>query len=315
MFEHVLVPLDGSSLAECVLPSVIAICRLFNSQVTLLHVLERPQVLSDTQTIDPLEWHVLKTEAIQYLETIANRLERVGVGAQTVVREGRAAESIINYTIQNGMSLLILSTHGEGGLDEWNIGSTVQKVMLRARQSILLIRATQPTPLIDAIQHQKILVPLDGSTRAENVLPVANILSNFHNTELVLIQVVHKPEMPRHVPLSPEETMLVEKITELNYQESTRYLEQLEIQFAPGIKTYSLISQNPTTALHNLVQQEEIDLVLFNAHGFSGEAQHPYGSVVTQFIVYGTTSLLIMQDFPVESINQSRMDIASGPAF
>ena len=77
--RHVLVPLDGSPLAECVLPHVAAIAPVTNARVTLLHVLQQPHNGRENSIVDPVEWHLQKQKAEKYFEEIANRLGEAGV--------------------------------------------------------------------------------------------------------------------------------------------------------------------------------------------------------------------------------------------
>lgn len=74
MFDHVLVPLDGSPLAECVLPHTVAVAQAFGSQVTLLQVLERTHAASQTRPVDPLDWYISKAEAGACLDGVTARL-------------------------------------------------------------------------------------------------------------------------------------------------------------------------------------------------------------------------------------------------
>ena len=80
--------------------------------------------------------------------------------------------------------LIILSSHGQSGLSEWNVSSVVQKIVLRARTSIMIVRAYQRIPPETAgLRYRRILVPLDGSQRAECVLPVAVTLARSHEAK------------------------------------------------------------------------------------------------------------------------------------
>jgi nucleotide-binding universal stress UspA family protein len=92
------------------------------------------------------------------------------------------------------------------------------------------------------------------------------------------------------------------------------YLEQLYSQFSQsGIDVQSrlIVSDNITASLHDMVRQEGSDLVMLAAHGHSGECRWPYGSIATSFITYGTTSLMIAQDFSGDEIKQSEAELAA----
>ena len=148
----------------------------------------------------------------------------------------------------------------------------------------------------------KILVPLDGSWRAENVLPIVALLARFHKSQIQIIHVVKPPEMARHMPPSQEDIDLSNRIVARNREEALQYLDQIGLNSALAgidVKTHMIISNNATLALHELVDREHIDMVALSAHGYSGNHQWPYGSMANNFILYGKVPLLIVQDLPV----------------
>ncbi|RLD08369.1 MAG: hypothetical protein DRI65_02440 [Chloroflexota bacterium] len=299
MFNHILVPLDGSSLAECVLPHVITVAQAFNARVTLLRVFEQPRSSALSQAIDPLEWHLVKTEAEAYLNDTAAYLQGFGLQVQRTLKEGNAAEHIIEFAHQQELDLIILSSHGQSGLSGWNISSVVQKIILRSHISTLIVRAYQSPPKAPtSFGYKQLLVPLDGSQRAENALSPAMILSRFYSSQLLLAHLVSKPEMISRTPLTPHETNLVNQITERNKQEATLYLEQICSLSTAGLDPRLHIIEGNIRELHKLVELKDVDLVVLSAHGHSGVAKWPYGRVTLNFIVYGTTPLLIVQDLP-----------------
>ena len=297
MFDRVLVPLDASPLSECVLPHVVAVARTFNSQVTLLHVLERGESAGRSVPIDPLAWHISKAEAKGYLDGVAARLGEAGVRVETVLLEGRAARTVVELATSQDAGLVILSSHGRSGLSGWNVSSVAQQIILRVRRSVMIVRAYQPAvEQLGGAHYHRVLVPLDGSQRAEWVLPAVTTLADVHGSHIVVAHAVPRPELPCREPLSPDDVRLAEQLEQRNWREATAYLEQLVLRLPPGVETRLLRTDNVTIALHDLVDQEQIDLVVLSAHGYSGATRFPYGSRVTSFIAYGSTPLLIVQD-------------------
>jgi nucleotide-binding universal stress UspA family protein len=315
MISHILVPLDGSALAECVLPHVLTIAPSVNARITLLHVLEPPRSKGGEQTIDPLEWHLKKQEAGIYLDGIVRRLREANLTVENVILEGAPADCVIDFAHNNDVTLIILSTHGRSGLSGWNISSVVQKIILRSFKSTLLVRAYKfPKADLSAIRYNRLFVGLDCSARAEYVLPIAVNLAQSHKAKLILGMVVRKPEMFDRFPLSDEETKLVARIVERNRRAASHYFEGLQKQLSlQGVETQIQLteSEDVTTALHDMVEQQEADLVMLVAHGHSGEGRWPYGSVATSFIVYGATSLMIVQDLPAEEVEKTVAEIAA----
>lgn len=305
MFDTILVPLDGSQMADCVLPHVAAIAGPFNAEVTLLRVLEKNQTVPSAQLFDLLNWQINKTRSALYLEKIKALFQETGIRTKALVLEGLVAEGIAEYAQQQGMKLIVLSSHGRSGLTQWGISSITQKIILIAQTSLLIVRAHQYGTYSDKLStaplYRNILVPLDGSQRAENVLPVITQLAHFHKSQVHLVHVVKMPEMARQMPLAPEDIELANRIVERNRKEAEHYLEHLKSRSYLkdiDVRIHLITSENATVVLHQLEEQEQIDIVIFNAHGYSGYHQWPYGSMVNHFILYGRAPLLIVQDLP-----------------
>jgi nucleotide-binding universal stress UspA family protein len=304
MFDPVLVPLDGSLLAECALPHAIAIARAFDAKVVLLRVLDKNQAGEKTQLFDLVNWQINKTAAKLYLEKTGARLQKAGVRIETAVLEGLVAESITEFAQNQGIKLIILSSHGRSGLSQWGISSVTQKIIFSAPTSVLIIRAHQPalSELVEG-QYKRIMVPLDGSRRAENVLPMVTLLARFHKSWIHVVHVVKMPEMARQMPLAREDMELSERIVSRNREEAIRYLDQVRLQ-SPldgiDVQTHLLTSDNAAAALHELAEKEGIDMVALSAHGYSGYNQWPYGGMVNNFVLYSKVPLLIVQDLPAK---------------
>jgi nucleotide-binding universal stress UspA family protein len=312
MFEHILVPLDGSPLAECVLPHVVAIARANDSQVTLMRVLDPVGAVTRPQSVDPFDWQIRKAEAETYLKDRASGLEGAGLQPQFEVLEGKAAETTIEYAHAHNVELIIMSSHGQSGISGWNVSSVVQKIILRAQTSIMIVRAYKPSVEgIGELHYRRILVPLDGSQRAEIVLPAAITLGRYYGGEVLLAHVVKKPDMPRRTPPSQDDVELANQVIERNRIEVARYLDELSSRQDVKIGPRLVVGENVTTALHEIVDQSKVDLVLLSAHGYSGETKWPYGSTVISFIAYGTTPLLVVQDLPSGRIEPTEAEMVA----
>lgn len=301
MAIRILVPLDGSSLAASALAHAISLAPPHDTQITLLRVVERTAA---QQSVDPLDWHLQRSEAQIYLEQIGERLnEYLGTPPDIVLLEGRAAERIIDYAQSEGCDYLVFTSHGSGGLTGWNMSSVASKIAVRAAASMLLVRPSgssvaQYEGSLQPVHYRRIVVPLDGSQRAEHVLPVAGALAERHGADLVLLHVVVKPEMIQRMPLTGEEVALVDQVVKRNERQATEYFEQLASRFSVRAETHVLVEGDVAGALHRFVTEEGSDLVVLSAHGYTGRQQWPFGSVVTNFFTHGTTSLLVLQDMP-----------------
>ena len=314
MINHILVPLDGSILAECVLPHVAAIAPVTHARVTLLHVLQQPQN-GGGAPVDPVEWHLQKQNSEKYLEGIVNRLSESGIlGVEAIILEGNPAGSVIDFARSNKVDLIALSTHGNSGLSGWNVSGVVQKILLRSYKSTLLVRAYVPSPReTTKIRYKRLFVGMDCSARSEYVLPFAINLAQFYKSQLILEAVIEKPRIINRMPMSQEITDLSNQFAEINQKAASSYFKQLLAQFSTKdlkIKTHISVGDNAISVLHDMAEESNADLVLLVAHGETGERRWPYGSVTTSFIAYGNTSLLIMQDLPDSEIHQTRAEQA-----
>lgn len=312
VINHILVALDGSELAECVLPHVMAIAPMTHARITLVHVLERNQSRNGSSPIDPLGWHMQKQESQSYLDRTAERLQKTDLDVEQVILEGSAAETIIEFARGNAVDLIALSSHGRTGLSEWNVSSVVQKILLRSYKSIMLVRAyAEPQT---EVQYTRLFLPIDGSARAEFILPFAISLAQFHKSNVTLGMVVQKPQTLQRLPLSEEDGEFINQFTEKNSKDAAHYLEQLATQLSlknVEAETNVVAAENTIGALYDMVDQTQADLVMLAAHGQSGERRWPYGSIAASFIAYGNTPLMILQDLQDDEIPHAVMERAA----
>jgi nucleotide-binding universal stress UspA family protein len=298
MINHILVPLDGSTLAECVLPHVKAFAEVTNARVTLIYILEHPDNRNGSPPIDPLGWHMQKQEAQRYLEEKAEQLQKDGLEVTHVSMEGKAAEGIIDYAHANSVDLIALSTHGRTGLSGWNVSSVVQKVLLRAYRSILLVRAYS-TDTGTEVSYKRLFAASDCSARGDYVIPFAISVAQFHHSRIILGTVIEKPTVIQRMPLSEEELNLANQLSEINQRTAAHCHEQIKTQLVLkgiDVESHVIVAEHAIGALHDLMEEVEADLVMVVAHGETGERRWPYGSITTSLIAHGNAPLMIIQD-------------------
>jgi nucleotide-binding universal stress UspA family protein len=341
MFEKILVPLDGSSLAERAIPHAEKFARIFGGKIILLRVLD-VNTSQRTPLIDPVSWQIDKTEAGVYLQDIAARLrlrlatsqssveenERV----ETVLLEGRPAENIVSFAHAENISLVVLSTHGRGGLSRWNLSSVAQKVISMIYLPVLLVRAYCPPESEETdIFYRRVLLPTDGSRRAECVLSVAIALQKGESprasaaqplesgadapqAKLVFASVLRTPEIPIPQPYGDEIDQLYQKLIAVSRKAVKQYLDTLKLRICVDCETYVIESDHVTNAIHDLVEKQNIDLVILSAHGYSGQFTYPYGSIAQNYIEHGAKPVLIIQDIPQSMIHATAAQIAAEKA-
>ena len=298
MLTHILVPLDGSSTAEGVLPHVHAFALAFDAQVTLVHVVDPTPLTELAARVAPMSWHIRKSEMHAYLDSIAAHLLPQGKKVDVVLLEGRVVESIADYARSNAVDLLILSSHGHGGCEELPMGSTAQRLLARCCLHKLIVhtRPGQAPETSVLLNYQRVFVPLDGSWRAECALPVAHALASRMGAGITYAHAVRKPEMARRVPLSEEETQLEESVAQRNRAEAEHYFELLRSRVAAPVDTEIVDGVNAGLALNELAERLHPDLIVLSAHGFSGAMQLPFGSVADCFVTRSSAPVLIVRD-------------------
>ena len=154
MYPKILVPLDGSELAECVLPHVEAIAKgCGTSNVIFVRVVEPVYLPADEAGGLTLSGEELKriesghkSNARDYLQQLGSRLKYDGVNLQTEVIVGRVAESLADYAEKNGVDLIIIATHGRSGISRWVRGSVADRILHSACVPVLMVRSPGCAP-------------------------------------------------------------------------------------------------------------------------------------------------------------------------
>jgi nucleotide-binding universal stress UspA family protein len=143
MSQRILVPLDGSPLAELALNEARALAELADSTVYLLLVVPPIEdVISDgeTFTIDQ-QWDVRKGRAHDYLRAVCRRPQWQKVKSEIAVETGDPAQVILDFAEKNAIDRIVMSTHGRTGVSRWVHGSVARKVLEAADRTVVLVRA------------------------------------------------------------------------------------------------------------------------------------------------------------------------------
>ncbi len=315
MIEKIVVLLDGSALAQGALPDAQAFAEAFAAEMTLLCVLETENV--ETQgKVDPVNWHLRKVEAESYLNNLRQTWPSSEKPPQVVLAEGTAVDRIIHYAETEEPDLVMLTTHGHSGLSASAISSVAHKIIHLLPTSFMLVRADPTQQFEEPARYRRIMVPLDGSRRAECILPFAACLAEAQGAELFLVHVSPQTDMIQRRPLSAEERLIANQLHERNKTAADLYLRQLAKHEKVPIKTRLLTQAQTTDALINFARAEQIDLVMMCAHGQSGAQNRLHGSLISTFIHYSSAALFVLQDLPAEQIktfkSQSAANITGG---
>lgn len=335
MFNRILVPLDGSPLAERALPHAELFARIFGANIILLQVLEPASYHENPKAVDPLSWQIRKAEADMYLQGIASRI-RENIGDITsnedektarvayVIREGKTAENIVDFSRTENIDLLVISTHGSGGLSRWNVSSVTQKVINSIYLPVLIVRAYDSShPQDNITRYRRILLPIDSSRRAECSFPAGIELARGEmsgtsspdttgeKSKLVLAAVIRPPELPIPEPLPVEINHLSEQLLRVSRLAVNQYLSEMRERLPVDCETCVVENVSVVAAIHELADQDDIDMVVLCAHGYSGQVAWPYGTVTRNYIEHGTKPVLVIQDVTGSQVRPTAAEIAA----
>jgi nucleotide-binding universal stress UspA family protein len=303
MFNHLLVPLDGSRLAEAALPPAAHLARSLGARVTLIHVVERnaPQEIhGDRHLVDP-------DQANAYLKDVAARAFPASVQVECHVHTDEVrnvAGSLTQHAEELEPDLIVMCTHGREGLRSWLWGSIAQQVIARGTTPILLI---QPEGRAEAPEFvcQRLLVPLDGNPEHEQGLPVAIELARACGADIHLIMVV-----PTLGTLPGEQAAtgrLLPGATSLMLDMSEEGAEDLLRQKAAQYKSFGLSTTvevyrgEPASAIVRTAERVQADVIVLGTHGKAGMDAFWSGSVAPQVSSRSRVPLLLV---PVRTVEE-----------
>lgn len=295
--QRILVPLDGSPLAERSLPAAVNLAQAF-SQKTLceLHLLRvvPPLMMALEPTLYTETIHLGEEEAQAYLAAVAADLSKDNVPVFWAAKTGAVAETIIGYAQENEIQFLVISSHGRSGLSRWVYGSITEKVLRQACCATLVIR--EQVEQVHGV-FQKILVCLDGSEMAEQVLEPALIMAQCTQAELILLQVVQPANLLFDLD-TPDQAQ--ESITALARGDAEAYLQALLKQLpdiGSPISTRIIVGP-PADAIIDEAAALGVDLIAMSSHGRSGLSRWVYGSVTEKVLRGAKCATLIIRGRP-----------------
>jgi nucleotide-binding universal stress UspA family protein len=282
----VLVPLDGSRLADGVVAHVRRLARAEPVEATLLHV--SPEYLSTAEEAarrGPVEDHLAAVQRLLAGEGLVVRAEVV------VARD--EAERIVDTARAQGYDLIALATHGRTGLDRWVRGSVAEKVLRAATVPVYVVNPRGLVVADDGVgAWRRILVPLDGSDRAASVLGLAGrfALAGGAEAELVLVH-VDEPDVPGVHPVGEVATRQAQARAEAVL---ASYRERLE-RSGLRVRVAGRFGRDPAHELLSAAREHGADLIAMASHGRTGLRRWRFGSVAERVLREATTPLLVVR--------------------
>jgi nucleotide-binding universal stress UspA family protein len=301
MAGRILVPLDGSFLAEQALSCALTLARGLSAELVLLRVIWVPPDVREMLDASDARLGVaaakLETEAEEYLRALAAQVRDAGLGTRHVVRRGPAAEGILDYAEEADIDQIVMATHGYSGIKRWTHGSVAERVLQAARVPLLLVRVGEQDLSRDWQQPmtcQRILVPLDGSPMAEQILPTVTSVAQALDAELILFQV---PIAYVTGWMTGEWYLPVQGVLDTAEENSHGYLQAVADRLEEGglrVTTSTAIGA-VADCIIEYAEANHVDLVAMCTHGRTGLARWALGSVADRVLRAGSTPILLVR--------------------
>lgn len=303
MFTNLLVPLDGSRLAETILPAAKSLAHHEHAGVTLLHVVEPappPTIHGETHLMNA-------DDAKAYLERLAADFRAEGIDVTwhvDVVERGNVSKTIFAHTEELDADLVMLTTHGQNGWRGRVFGSIAQQVVQSGRVPVFMLRP-EWTPA--AFDPRQILVPLDGSRVHEPALYLAADLARDYNAQLHLVMIVPtlgtlSPERAATGSLLPRST---KAILELSQGGAVEYLQsKVDELKARGLNASAEVERGATAnKILEVASRTGAELIVMATHGRSGLSAFWEGSVTPHILEQAHAPVLLLRVFGPEPVH------------
>jgi nucleotide-binding universal stress UspA family protein len=312
-FRHILVPLDGSELAEKALAPAGQIATAIGPQTGASHAdpAGEPARLVLLRVVSPLALlaadPILYDEMIRmsideakaYLAATAPALGDTPATVETVAVSGSPADAIVQYAEEHGIDLIVMSSHGRTGSSRWVYGSVAEKVMHHAPCATAIIRAHVS---VGIFQNKKILVPLDGSELAERALRPALALAEAVQSDVLLLRMVagREPLPETMTPAGDRVEAALNAADTEERAEAEAYLQRTHARHDNGRLFFDVqaTAGDVADAIVSYADAHHVDLIVISSHGRSGIGRWLHGSVAEKVLRGANCATLIVRHQP-----------------
>ncbi len=297
MFTHLVVPLDGSQLAESVLPAATAFAKRLNARVTLLHVIERSAPVRVHG-----ERHLTQAaDAETYLAEIVARLTGVGIesSAEVVQVITDVANTIAARANHHGADLVVLCTHGGRGVRGFLYGRVAQQVLAHLAVPVLLLPPAKPDESPDDFEIHRVLLPLEGTHQADETIAAACTIARAFSSEVLLMTVVptvntmsgSRGAALRLMPHTAA-AVLDDEVGRVR-----DYLAGVRAQLAEeGVRSESIIERGePFKILADTSARRDVDAIVMATHGRAGVSVVWAGSIAARILERTPLPILLIR--------------------
>ncbi len=310
MYTKILAPLDGSKLAEQVLPYAGALAAGLNISLKLFHAVDlRPLSIADPMTARYFDYEGLRTESENYLQELGAPLRSEGVHVSIEVAEGTPEQAILSELEQDPNALIAVTTHGRSGLSRWVLGSTAEKILHATTNPMLVIRSYEEDSAPHNVKLEKLIVPLDGSRVAEQILPHAIAVAKALRLDVYLIRSIpssgeYHRYMEEYVEAGPDPTVgsrssgLYEEFSNTASAQIQEYLRKVGDRFrAEDVFSVheKILEGSAADAIIELAHETPNNLIAMTSHGRSGIGRWIMGSVSDRIVRYSHDPVLMVR--------------------
>jgi nucleotide-binding universal stress UspA family protein len=290
----ILIPLDGSELAEGAVPYAVALAGELQDRLILLTVWEG----TDSElgkNFPSMAVEIEQKAAAHHGAYLDSMKKRIGdaVGVETVIRSGDAGDEILRAADEFKARTLVIATHGRSGIGRWLYGSTAHHLLRNAQVPILAVgpNALEKSKGEVAVTH--VMVPLDGSDNSEKALPAATRLASAFGARMSLVRAV--PWAVQAYPYSLPDAYLPQVDQELEAG-AKKYLQRKESE-VKGLDVGAFVVRGPVTeGLLEFVDKDAVDFIVMTTHARTGLARMALGSVADRMLQASAPVLLIRPD-------------------
>ena len=310
----IVVPLDGSPLAAQALPHARALAALIGAKLHLMTAV--PELRGETDytpivdmyTYNPSlgeakshnltrVWDALHSQATVYLDAQAKAVRAAGLPVTVEVCREAPAEAILAVAIGQQATFIVLATHGRSGLKHWTLGSVADKVLHAAPMPVLLVRSSPATPEQE-VRFRNILVPLDGSTLAQQALPLAADLAKRTGAAITLVQAIAPTDdVLTGTALTGLPPIQLDGVYQALHAQAHRELAEASDNLrAQGLQVSTVIdSSSAADLIIAAANRCQADLIVMATHGRSGFSRWALGSVADKVLHATLTPLLLVR--------------------
>jgi nucleotide-binding universal stress UspA family protein len=296
--QSILVPLDGSELAEQAVPIAQSLAERARCKLKLVLVHDQVISLKPGKDYTRLELAIQKADR-EYLKSVTARVrERLGrMVSSAVLQDPPVVETLARYTREVGADLVVMTTHGRGGLCRAWLGSVTDQLIRSAEVPVLVVRPGEAGAAPLAPVSGEVLVALDGSPLAEAALDPAMKVAALWDAELSLVQVV-PPITTATGPHLTFPSSYAEHATAMRREAAEDYIrdvaERVRESGVPAVGVAVLGSNVPETLIE-LADPERVGLLVVATHGLGGVRRMVLGSVADKVVRGAKVPVLVVR--------------------